>query len=62
MGPLGDLSKGFIIYTVVAWILAIIGCLASGYWPIALLLLFVLMIALLTIAYGYSKNRKKRRI
>lgn len=61
MGLLGDFTKGFIIYTVVLWVFAIIGFMAQGQIAIALLLLITLMIPLSIIAHEYYKNRKKER-
>jgi len=60
MGLLGDFTKGFIIYTVVLWVLAIIAFVAQGHIAFGLLILFVLMIPLTMIAHEYLKNRKKR--
>jgi len=61
MGLLGDFTKGFIIYTVVLWVFAIINFFLMGQIVIALLLLLVLMIPISIIAHEYYKNRKKQR-
>jgi hypothetical protein len=61
MSLLGDLTKGFAIFTGVVWVLAIIGLIATGYTFIALLLLLVLMIPISMIAHEYLKNQKKEQ-
>jgi len=61
MGLLGDLTKGFVIYTVVFWVIAIIDLLATGQMAIGLLLLIVLMIPLSMIVFEYLRNRRKER-
>jgi membrane protein implicated in regulation of membrane protease activity len=61
MGVLGDFTKGFIIYTVALWVLAIVVFLAQGGIAFAMLLLIVLMIPLSVLAREYYKNRKKER-
>jgi len=61
LGLLGDFVKGFIIYTIFVWVMAIIGLSASGQNALALLLLLVFMIPLSITAYEYLKNRKKQR-
>ena len=62
MGLLGDFTKGFVIFTGVLWVLAIIGSFASGQAAIALLLFVVLIIPVSMIAWEYLKNRKKNNV
>ena len=59
MGLLGDFTKGFVIFTGLLWVLAIIGSFATGQTAIALLLLIVLIIPISMIAWEHLKNRKK---
>jgi membrane protein implicated in regulation of membrane protease activity len=62
MGLLGDFTKGFVIFTGLLWVLAMIGSFATGQTAIALLLLIVLTIPLSMIAWEYLKNRKKNNM
>ena len=62
MGLLGDFTKGFVIFTGMLWILAIIGSFSTGQTAIALLLLVVLIIPVSVIAWEYLKNRKRNNI
>jgi len=61
MSLLGDLAKGFVIFTVAYWIFAIICSIAAGQMGIALLLLLGLVIPLSMIAHEYLKSRKKEK-
>jgi len=61
MGLLGDFTKGFVIFTGVLWVLAIIGSILNGQIVFTLLLLIVLMIPLSMITLEYLRNRKKEK-
>jgi len=60
MGLLGDFVKGFILYTVVMWVFAIIGFLAMGQIGIVLLIFVTLMIPISIIVFEYWKNKKEK--
>lgn len=60
MGLLGDFVKGFILYTVVMWVFAIIGFLAMGYIGIGILIFVTLMIPISIIVFEYWKNKKEK--
>jgi len=61
MGLLGDLTKGFVISTLVFWIFLIIDFIVMGQIGLAILLLIGLIPPLCMIALEYLKNRKKQR-
>jgi len=61
MGLLGDFAKGFVIMTVVFWIVGIIAFITLKQFALAILSFLVLLIPLSAIAYEYLKNRKKER-
>jgi predicted lipid-binding transport protein (Tim44 family) len=62
MGLLGDFTKGFVLFTGLLWVLAIIGSFATGQTAIALLLLIVLIIPVAMIAWEHLKSRKKSNL
>ena len=62
MGLLGDFTKGFVLFTGVLWVLAIIGSFATGQTAIALLLLIVLIIPVAMIAWERLKSRRKSNL
>jgi hypothetical protein len=62
MGLLGDFTKGFVLFTGVLWVLAIIGSFATGQTAIALLLLIVLIIPVAMIAWERLKSQKKSNL
>jgi predicted lipid-binding transport protein (Tim44 family) len=62
MGLLGDFTKGFVLFTGVLWVLAIIGSFATGQTAIALLLLIVLIIPVAMIAWERLKSHKKSNL
>jgi len=59
MGLLADFAEGFVIMTVVFWIVAIIELMCIRQIGLALLLLIGLIIPLSMIGYEYLKNRKR---
>jgi hypothetical protein len=62
MGLLGDFTKGFVLFTGLLWVIAIIGSFATGQTAIALLLLIVLIIPVALIAWERLKSRKKSNL
>jgi uncharacterized membrane protein len=62
MGLLGDFTKGFVLFTGLLWVLAIIGSFVTGQTAMALLLLIVLIIPVSMIAWEHMKNRKKNNM
>jgi uncharacterized membrane protein YhaH (DUF805 family) len=62
MGLLGDFTKGFVLFTGLLWVLAIIGSFVTGQTAIALLLLIVLIIPVAMIAWERLKSRKKSNL
>ncbi len=59
MGLMGDFTKGFVIFTGLLWVLAILGSFSTGQTAIAILLLIVLIIPVSLIFAEHLKNRKK---
>lgn len=59
MGLMDDFAKGFLLFTILLWVLAIFGSLVSGQTTLALLLLIVLIVPVSMIAWEYLENRKK---
>jgi len=62
MGLLGDFTKGFVLFTSLLWVLAIIGSFATGQTAIALLLLIVLIIPVAMIAWERLKSRRESNL
>jgi fumarate reductase subunit D len=62
MGLLGDFTKAILIYTCVFWVLAIMGCIATGQMAIALLLLVGIIIPLSIIAHEYWKIKRRSKL
>lgn len=56
MTLLDDFAKGFLIFTVAIWILAIAGALITGYTGIALLLTVGFIVPLSMITYELFKK------
>jgi hypothetical protein len=61
MTLLGDLVKGFLIVTVVAWVLLIMDFFVMGQIALALLLIIGFIPPFSMVTYEYFQNRKKKK-
>ena len=59
MTAIGDVAKGFLLFFVFFYVLAMIGNAVFGNTALALFMLVGLLIPLAWLVYEYAKNRRK---